>query len=175
MILPVVAYGAAILRERTQIIGPDTPGLTMLIQNMRHTMHYANGVGLAAPQVNKPWRLFIIHSETEAISEVFINAVITAYSTAISVDTEGCLSIPGIWEEVKRSTTITIRYQNERFENITRTFEGNVARMIQHEYDHIEGKLYIDYLPPLRKTLIRSKLQAISKGKQRPHYPMIYP
>jgi peptide deformylase len=170
MILPIIAYGAAVLRRRCQEITPGTPGINDLIKNMQATLAHAKGAGLAAPQVNQPYRLFIL--STEALQGVFINPEIVAYSAETLLDTEGCLSIPGIWEEVPRAANITLHYQDENFISHTCIFSGDTARAIQHEYDHLNGKLYLDYLPPLRRALLKNKLQAISKGKIKAPYPM---
>jgi peptide deformylase len=170
MILPIIAYGAAILRQPCQEVSPAIPRINELVKNMWATLDNARGAGLAAPQVNKPYRIFIISIET--FRGTFINPGILDYSTETILDTEGCLSIPGIWEEVPRAATITLQYQDENFLPLTHTFSGNIARAIQHEYDHLNGKLYLDYLPPLRKTLLKHKLQAIAKGKTRAPYPL---
>jgi len=176
MILPIVAYGAPILRTPCQPVTGETPGLQKLISDMWHTLENAGGVGLAAPQVNKPLQLFLVDStqadEHNVIHQVFINAHILDYSKDTCTDTEGCLSIPGIWEEVVRACSITIQYQDEHFNTHTQTFSGPAARMIQHEYDHTLGKLYPDHLSPLRRRLLQRKLQAISKGKVPGAYPM---
>ncbi len=180
MILPIVAYGAVILRTPCLPVTPDTPGLQQLITNMWHTLDNANGVGLAAPQVNHPYQLFIVDNlktttpdDLSGIRQVFINATVLEYSIEQCTDTEGCLSIPGIWEEVSSAEWITLQYQDASFVTHTRTFTGSTARMIQHEYDHVQGKLYLDYLSPLRKALLKNKLQAISKGKATARYPMV--
>ncbi|MET3875036.1 peptide deformylase [Chitinophaga sp. OAE865] len=170
MILPINAYGANILRQQCEIITPATPGITTLIRDMWATLEHANGAGLAAPQVNRPLRLFII--TTDDFKDVFINPEILLYSEEIIYNTEGCLSIPGIWEDVPRAASVTLQYQDEHFATRTATFGGNIARAIQHEYDHINGKLYLDYLSPLKKSLLKNKLQAIAKGKVKAAYPM---
>lgn len=170
MILPIIAYGAAILRQRCEIITPATAGTGELIRDMWTTLERANGAGLAAPQVNRPVRLFIV--STDDFKNVFINPEILWYSEDTTYDAEGCLSIPGIWEDVPRGAAITIQYQDEHFIKHTATFSGNIARVIQHEYDHIDGKLYLDYLSPLKKKLLKNKLRAITKGKVKTAYPM---
>lgn len=176
MILPIVAYGAAILRTPCTPVTEETPGLQQLISDMWQTLENTGGVGLAAPQVNKPLQLFLADStqadENNGIRQVFINAYILDYSKDTCTDIEGCLSIPGIWEEVVRACSITIQYQDEHFSTHTQTFSGPIARMIQHEYDHTLGKLYPDHLPPLRRRLLQRKLLAISKGKVPAEYPM---
>jgi peptide deformylase len=176
MILPILAYGAAVLRMPGRVVTPEEPGLQKLIADMWQTLDNAGGVGLAAQQVNKALLLFLVDSTNAAddggIRQVFINARILEYSKAACSDTEGCLSIPGIWEEVTRAERITIAYEDEHFIKHTRVFDGVTARMIQHEYDHTQGKLYLDYLKPLRKKLLQGKLQSVMKGRVESGYPM---
>jgi peptide deformylase len=178
MILPIVAYGAGILRTPGRAITPEEPGLRQLINDMWQTLDNAGGVGLAAQQVNKALQLFLVDSTgaagEEGIRQVFINARILRYSETRCTDTEGCLSIPGIWEEVERSERITLQYEDENFTTHTREFDGITARMIQHEYDHTQGKLYLDYLKPLKRRLLQGKLTAVMKGKMKSGYPMRY-
>ncbi|WP_343669104.1 peptide deformylase [Chitinophaga sp.] len=166
MILPIVAYGHPILRKICTPITVDYPDLQVLITNMHATMLNANGCGLAAPQVSKPIRLFIV------LERVFINAAITHYSIATQTDDEGCLSIPRISAPVPRAQEITITWQDENFHSHTENFDGEMARMIQHEYDHIEGKLYLDHISALQRKLLHSKLSKIAKGKFHAPYPM---
>ncbi len=191
MIYPVVAYGAQILRKHSKDIQPDYPGLQTLISDMWETMYASYGVGLAAPQINKDIRLFVMDSEQifsnleddekqiypdgPGIKKVFINARIVSYQGDEWSYNEGCLSIPKIREDVFRPETIVIQYLDENFEPHTDTFNGITSRVIQHEYDHIEGKLFIDYLKPLRKKLLQGKLNDISKGKIKMDYKMIFP
>lgn len=189
MTLPIVAYGNDILRQRCAAIDAQYPGLDVLIDNMWQTMYVANGCGLAAPQVNHAIQLFIIDSvqtyenmdprnrkkyfdTAGGIRETFINARIIEYSTDNWVEDEGCLSIPTLDAPVQRPWAITIEYFDRNFEPHTRTFSGSTARMIQHEYDHTEGILYLDYLKPLKRTLLKSKLQKIKDGKVKASYPM---
>jgi len=176
MILPILAYGAGVLRAPGREVAPEEPGLQKLITDMWQTLNNAGGVGLAAQQVNKALLLFIVDStnavDDGGIRQVFINARILEYSETTCSDAEGCLSIPGIWEEVIRAERITIQYQDEHFIMHTRVFEGVTARMIQHEYDHTQGKLYLDYLKPLRRKLLQGKLQAVMKGRVESGYPM---
>lgn len=145
---------------------------------MWHTLDNAEGVGLAAQQVNKPLLLFVVDStqadKEHGVRQVFVNARILAYSAETCSDTEGCLSIPGIWEDVIRPAEITIEYQDERFITHVRNFKGPTARMIQHEYDHTQGKLYLDHLKPIKRRLLQGKLQAVMKGKGERRYPMRY-
>lgn len=190
MILSIVAYGTPVLRETSKDITPDYPGLKQLIDNMWETMYGSNGVGLAAPQINKPIRLFVVDSvqiienleddEKDAypgdkgIKSVFINAQILSTEGEEWAYTEGCLSIPKIREDVYRPEKVTIRYLDENFQEHTETFHGITARVIFHEYDHIEGKLFIDYLKPLKKRMLKGKLDDISKGKVKVDYKMTF-
>jgi len=191
MILPIVAYGSPILRRVAVDITPDYPNLTQLIADMWETMYASNGVGLAAPQINRSIRIFTVDSEQiienldeeerqeyegdEGIKETFINAHIVAFAGDEWPYNEGCLSIPKVREDVLRPETVTIEYVNEKFEPQRKTFSGITARVIQHEYDHIEGKLFIDYLSPLKRKLLKGKLLDISNGKVRMDYRMTYP
>lgn len=191
MILPIVAYGAEILRSKGKEITPDFPNLGKLIEDMWETMYASNGVGLAAPQINKDIRLFIIDSaqifenqeedekgkypDEPGVKQVFINAQIKALNGEEWAYNEGCLSIPKIREDVMRNETVTLTYVDEHFIPQEKTFNGITARIILHEYDHIEGKLFIDYLKPFKRKLLRGKLDDISKGKVRADYKMIFP
>jgi peptide deformylase len=191
MILPIVAYGAPVLRTVAKDIASDYPGLSKLIEDMWETMYASNGVGLAAPQVNKDIRLFIIDSEqifanledeekveyTDApgARQLFINARITAFNGKEWAYNEGCLSIPKIREDIQRPSEVTIEYLDENFQSYTKTFTGITGRIIQHEYDHIEGRLFIDYLKPLKRKLLKGKLDDISKGKIKVDYKMVFP
>jgi peptide deformylase len=190
MILPIVAYGAPVLRKVASDITPDYPNLQKLIEDMWETMYASNGVGIAAPQINKDIRLFVIdsaqifeHQEEEdkgkyaddpGVKKVFINAKITSLDGEEWPYNEGCLSIPKIREDVMRPQDVTIEYFDENFQPHTETFTGITARIIQHEYDHIEGKLFIDYLKPLRKKMLAGKLTDISKGKVKVDYKMMF-
>jgi peptide deformylase len=188
MILPIVAYGAAVLRKVSPAIEADYPGLALLIEDMWETMYESNGVGLAAPQINKHIRLFTVDSaqifanaepedetypDTPGIKKVFINAQIVELSGKEWVYNEGCLSIPKIREDVTRHETVKLSYRDENFVEHTETFTGMTARVILHEYDHIEGKLFIDYIKPLRRKMLQGKLNDINKGKVRVDYKMI--
>lgn len=190
MIIPIVAYGDPVLRQVGKKIDKDYPELDALIENMFETMYGARGIGLAAPQIGLPIRLFIVDAtpfednddlseeELEYLSEfrrVFINAEIIEEDGDEWAFNEGCLSIPDINEDVFRQPKITMRYQDENFKEHTETFEGIVARIIQHEYDHIEGILFTDKLSPLKKRLIKGKLNNISKGKIDVGYRMRFP
>jgi peptide deformylase len=191
MILPIVAYGAQVLRTKGKEIDSGFPGLDKLIEDMWETMYESSGVGLAAPQVNKPIRLFIVDStqiftnldedeigkypDGPGLKEVFINAHIVKLNGEPWPYTEGCLSIPKIREEIMRSEEVTLAYEDAQFQHHEKTFNGLTARVILHEYDHIEGKLFIDYLKPLKRKLLKGKLDDISKGKISVDYKMSFP
>ncbi|WP_432411115.1 peptide deformylase [Rasiella sp. SM2506] len=190
MILPIVAYGDPVLRKKATAISEDYPKLDALIENMFETMYGARGIGLAAPQVGLAIRLFIVDAspfgDDEELTEeertlcadfkkVFINAKIVEEEGDEWVFNEGCLSIPNINEDVFRKPKITIEYQDENLEKQTHTYDGMVARIIQHEYDHIEGVLFTDKLSVLKKRLLKTKLSNISKGKTEASYRMKFP
>ncbi|MCS6818375.1 MAG: peptide deformylase [Chitinophagales bacterium] len=185
MILPIVAYGDPVLRKKCTEIDEQFSGLQELIDNMFETMEHARGVGLAAPQINMPIRLFVIDStqmndendqpNPEGLREVFINPNIIEETGEEWVFEEGCLSIPGIRENIVRLDTVKIQYYDRDFKFKENTFKGLTARVIQHEYDHIEGKLFIDYLKPLKRSLLKGKLENISKGKVEVSYKMRFP
>jgi peptide deformylase len=185
MVLPIVLYGDPVLRKIGEEIGPDYPGLKDLIKDMFETMYQAHGVGLAAPQVGKAIRLFIVDTEPftdsddedddefsaeekkelKVFKKVFINAQIIEESGEEWKFSEGCLSIPKIREDVLRQPDITICYQDENFKTYTESYSGVIARVIQHEYDHIEGVLFTDKIGPFKRKLISGKLADIAKGK----------
>lgn len=203
MILPIVAYGDPVLRDETEEIEADYPKLKELIADMYETMYHASGVGLAAPQVGRSIRLFVVDTvqmfeddedeedekplkrkkkkrkgaadDEVGIIKTFINPIIIEETGKLWAYEEGCLSIPGVREEVMRPEKVTIEYHNEDFELITETYEGVTARVIQHEYDHIEGVLFTDKLKPLKKQLIRKKLERVSKGEVDVAYRMNFP
>ena len=191
MILPIVAYGSPVLRKVSAGITPEHPGLEKLIADMWETMYNSNGVGLAAPQVNAPIRLFVMDSEQvfenqeedekgeypdePGFKGVFINAHIRELNGKEWSYNEGCLSIPKIREDIMRKETVTLEYADEHFVKHMTTFIGLTARIILHEYDHIEGKLFIDHLKPLKRTLLKRKLDDISKGKINVDYRMLFP
>ncbi|MBS1729646.1 MAG: peptide deformylase [Bacteroidetes bacterium] len=191
MVLPIVAYGADILRTKSSDITADYPNLEKLLSDMEETLYASNGVGLAAPQINKPIRLFLVDSkqifdnqeeedkgkyaDEPGIKKIFINAKIKSLDGEDWNYNEGCLSIPKIREDVMRPESVTVEYLDENFQPHTETFYGLTARIIQHEYDHIEGKLFIDYLKPLKKKMLRGKLNDISNGKVRVDYKMLFP
>jgi peptide deformylase len=191
MFLPIVAYGSPVLRKVCRQITADEPGLTEFIANMWDTMYKSSGVGLAAPQVNRDIRLFVIdsvqifeHQDVEDVGKypdepgmkgVFINARITALDGTPWSYNEGCLSIPKVREDIMRPASVTLEYEDENFVKKTETFIGLTARIILHEYDHIEGKLFIDHISPLKRTLLKRKLDDISKGKIKVDYRMSFP
>ncbi|MEZ4803709.1 MAG: peptide deformylase [Gelidibacter sp.] len=190
MILPIVAYGDAVLRKKGDDISKDYPKLEELIANMYDTMYGAFGVGLAAPQIGLPIRLFLVDTspfaddddftpeeqeELKNFKRTFINAKILEESGDEWAFNEGCLSIPDVREDVFRKPNITIQYLDENFVTHTEKFDGLIARVIQHEYDHIEGVLFTDKLSALKKRLIKSRLGNISKGKIDVDYKMRFP
>ena len=190
MILPIVAYGDPVLRKKSEEISKEYPNLQELIANMKETMYNASGVGLAAPQIGKAIRLFIIDAspfadddaltkeENEVLKNfncVFINPKIIKEEGDEWSFNEGCLSIPEIREDVWRQPTITIEYQDEQFEKHTEILSGLAARIFQHEYDHIEGVLFTDRISSLKKRLLKKKLEKISKGKIKADYRMRFP
>ena len=190
MVLPIVAYGNPVLRKMGKDITPEYPGLEKLISDMWETMYNSNGVGLAAPQINRDIRLFLMDSLQiiENLEEdekgsfpgdigykgVFINARIVEEGGSEWSYNEGCLSIPKIREDIMRKESVTIHFFDENFVENTKTFIGVTARVILHEYDHIDGKLFIDYLKPLKKSLLKRKLNDISVGKISVDYRMAF-
>jgi len=178
MILPIYLYGQPVLRKVATEITQSYPNLKELIANMFETMYNADGIGLAAPQIGLDIRLFVIDlaplgEEDESLAgfkKVFINADITEYSEETIVYQEGCLSFPGINESVQRSEKIKIKYSDENFIQHEEAYDGFIARCIQHEYDHIEGKMLVDKISGIRKQLIKSKLNNIIKGNMNSSY-----
>jgi peptide deformylase len=192
MILPILSYGHTILRKHCDTVTPEHEGLTQLIDDMWQTMYNARGCGLAASQVNRALRLFVIDSkiafnalkrerrafyfeENDAgILETFMNATITRKSEEDWEDEEGCLSIPNLAKPVSRPVQITIEYDDRNFNRRVATYSGMTARMIQHEYDHTQGVLYLDYLKPFARKLLGGKLKRISAGMLPAPYLMTY-
>jgi peptide deformylase len=191
MILPIVAYGQPVLRKICEDVSKDYTQLHQLIADMWQTMYHANGVGLAAPQVNAPVRIFMVdtiqivegfdekdkasYPDEQPVKRVFINAQkIDTFGKEWAYN-EGCLSIPKVREDVIRPQTIRLSYVDENFEPKEEEFNGITARVIMHEYDHIDGKLFIDYLPQLKRKLLKKQLDDISKGKVRVDYHMLLP
>lgn len=190
MVLPIVAYGDPVLKRKAKSIPEDFELLDELIENMWETMYNANGVGLAAPQVGRSIRLFIAdptafseenelseeeYNELKRAKKAYINPVIQELNGEDRSFSEGCLSIPGIQEDIFRPETITIDYYDQDFKKHSETFTGVAARVLQHEYDHIEGILFTDKLSSLKRQLIKNKLRNITKGKVDVEYRMRYP
>lgn len=193
MILPIVAYGHPVLRKVARDIDSSYPDLDKLIADMWETMYGSNGVGLAAPQINRDIRLFVVDSaqifehmdeeerkeedypDAPGVKQVFINAHIVEEAGDDWAYNEGCLSIPKIREDVYRAEEVTLRYMDEQFNEHEQTFTGITARVILHEYDHIDGKLFIDHLTPLKRKLMKRKLDDITKGNIRVDYKMLFP
>ncbi len=187
MILPIVGYGDPVLRKVCDDITSEHTNLQEIIHNMYDTMYNAYGVGLAAPQVGLPIRLFVIDTEPfsdskdlskekqeqlKGFKQTFINAKMLKEEGEEWGFNEGCLSIPDVREDVYRKETITIEYVDENFNKKTEVYDGLIARVIQHEYDHIEGILFTDKIATLKRTLLKKKLQNIMDGKARPDYKM---
>ncbi len=178
MIYPIVIYGSQILRRESEDITPEYPELEKLIADMFETLTYCEGVGLAAPQIGKNIRLFIVdctpwgedNPELAEYKKVFINAEIYEESEETDTFEEGCLSVPGIHENVRRPISIRMRYMDENFTEHDEEFTGLPARVIQHEYDHIDGMVFTDHLSPLKRNMLKNKLIAMSKGKYRCAY-----
>ena len=183
MIYPILVYGHPVLKKVAENIDKDYPGLQQFVLDMFETMYNAEGLGLAAPQVGKSIRLFVIDGQPIADEEpefanfkkVFINAKITERNGELALMSEGCLSIPNLREEVYRESHIRIKYFDENWNEYDEVYEGYRARVIQHEYDHLDGILFPDKLNPLKKRLLKGKLTAISKGKFEADYKTILP
>lgn len=192
MIYPIVAYGDPVLKKEGEEIEKDYPNLDGLIDDMFETMYKASGVGLAAPQIGKSIRLFIVDGSPfaedeedeefdpkaegmENFKKVFINPIIEEEEGEEWGFNEGCLSIPKVREEVFRKEKVTISYYDEKWELKEETYEGYAARIIQHEYDHVDGVLFTDHLSPLKKRMLKKKLQNISKGEVDIDYKMKFP
>lgn len=191
MILPIVAYGHPVLREVAREIDADHPQLDKLVEDMWETMYGSSGVGLAAPQVNRSIRLFVVDStqifenlddedrgvypDEPGLKQVFINPRVLELSGEPWAYNEGCLSIPKVREDVLRHECVRIEYFDEAFQRHERTFHGLTARVILHEYDHIEGRLFIDHISLLKRKLLKKKLDEITAGKVRVDYRMLYP
>ena len=180
MILPIYAYGQPVLREVAKDITPDYPRLKELIADMFETMERADGVGLAAPQIGLPIRVVVItldplsddYPEFKGFNKTYINPhILEVFGPEVDME-EGCLSLPGIHENVKRGSKIHVKYVDEEFVEHEELVEGYLARVMQHEFDHLEGHLFIDHLSSLRKQMIKGKLNAMLKGKARSSYKM---
>ena len=184
MILPIVAFGSPILREKCKEISKYFPDLPEIIDDMFDTMYAASGVGLAAPQINKSIRMFIIdtapfvydkENDIQPMKQVFINPKMIKEEGQKWLFNEGCLSIPEIREDISRKSEIEIEFLNENFQKQQKKFDGITARVIQHEYDHLDGILFTDKISPLRKRVLKGKLSDISKGKVEISYKMRFP
>jgi len=178
MILSIYLYGSNVLREKAKLVTPDYPDLKQLIDNMYETLYNAEGVGLAAPQVGKPIRLFVVDANAMAeeypdakdFKKIFINPLILEKSGNPWVYKEGCLSIPEIREDIVRESIVKIRYLDENFNEHTDVFEGIISRIVQHEYDHVDQIMFTDRLSQLKKKLMKRKLDNIKNGKNMPFY-----
>ena len=178
MILPIYIYGSTVLRNESVDITPDYPDLNRFVADLWETMYEADGVGLAAPQVGRNIRVFVVDASVNAdkdprlvgFRKTFINARIYGRSDDETPFSEGCLSLPGLNESVNRPSRIKIRYVDENFVEHDEEYDGFAARVIQHEYDHLDGIMFVDRLSPLRKTLIKGKLTSLSKGKYKADY-----
>ena len=184
MILPIVAHPHPVLKKVTEEIEPDYSKLDELLADMWETMYNADGIGLAAPQVNRSLRLFVIdatilsehqHPEAAGFKKAFINARILKQEGVEELHNEGCLSFPGLHEEIQRKSVIHIRYLDENFQEHEERYDGILARIIQHEYDHVEGITMAERISPLRKMLLKRKLNDIGSGNVDVHYKMIFP
>ena len=172
MILPIYIYGHPVLRKVTKDISPDYPGLKTLLDDMFETMYKADGVGLAAPQIGREDRILIVDLNPyvkddpsfKDFKRIFINAHIIERDGEEGLIEEGCLSVPNIHEKVSRKNRIRIQYVDENFQPHDEVYEGLRARVIQHEYDHLEGVLFVDHIPGIRKQMIRSKLNRMLRG-----------
>ncbi len=181
MILPIYVYGTDVLRQETKDIAPNYPNLYKLIEDMFETMYASEGVGLAAPQVGKAIRLFVVDAdalkddfpECKGFKRAFINPEIVSFSDKLCTMSEGCLSIPGLSEEVERPESITIKYLDEDFNEHEEVLTSFNARVVQHEYDHLEQILFTDRIKPMRKAIIRGKLSKMSRGKVHADYRVI--
>lgn len=178
MVYPIVVYGSPVLRGENKEIDSTYPELGRLVEDMFHTMRTAEGVGLAAPQIGRNIRLFVIDAtpwsddepELAGFRRAFINPEIYYFSEDEVYYNEGCLSLPGINEDVSRPASVRMRYLDENFEPHDEEFSGRAARIVQHEYDHLEGAVFTDRLAPLRRTLLKSKLAGYSKGRYKASY-----
>ncbi|MFH1161643.1 MAG: peptide deformylase [bacterium] len=184
MLLPIVAYPHPVLKKVAEEIGPGYPELEPFLADLWETMYQADGVGLAAPQVNRAIQIFVIdtsalsehhHPEAAGFKKTFINAKIYREEGEEEVHNEGCLSFPGLHEDILRKAVIHIRYLDEHFREHDDRYEGIIARVIQHEYDHIQGITMAERISPLKKMLLKRKLKEIAEGQVEVHYKMIFP
>ncbi|MFV0376596.1 MAG: peptide deformylase [Mangrovibacterium sp.] len=183
MIYPITVYGEPLLRKVCKPISPDYPDFKKLVEDMFETMYHSDGVGLAAPQIGLPIRMFVVDAsavaddepELEGFKKAFINPEILELRGDEWTMNEGCLSLPEIREDVSRPEFVKIKYHDENFNEHIEEFGGFAARVIQHEYDHLEGKLLVDYLSPLRKRILKSRLTNITKGNVKTSYRILVP
>jgi len=183
MILPVVSFGNSVLKQKAADIAADYPNLEKLIADMYETMYAAGGVGLAAPQINLGIRLFVVDatpfaeedSKADGFRKVFINPVIVERNEEKTMFEEGCLSFPGIHEEIFRPSVIRIKYLDENFQAFEETYDKILARIIQHEYDHVEGILMVDHISNLKKIIIKRRLKELTLGQVSVKYKMLFP
>jgi peptide deformylase len=181
MIYPIVVYGDPVLKKKARDIKKGEVDVSQLAEDMFETMYAARGIGLAAPQIGKSLRMFVVdggpmeEDELADFKKVFINPEIIEESGEPWVFEEGCLSIPNIREDIERNASLKIRYYDEHWEAHEEEFDGMKARIIQHEYDHIQGILFTDYLTPLKRRMLKGKLQNISKGKAKVDYRIAIP
>jgi peptide deformylase len=179
MLLPIYIYGHAALREPAADVAPGHEGLEKFLQDMWETMYEADGIGLAAPQVGQHLRVFVIDGsafpECDGFKRAFINARIIERSNERVTMNEGCLSIPGIHEDVSRPARVTIAYKDENWNDRVEQLDGMRARIVQHEYDHVEGITFIDHLSTLKKRLLKNRLAALSAGKFHKDYRIVLP
>ena len=178
MIYPIYIYGSSVLRKEAQDVAPDYPGLGELVSDMFETMYESDGVGLAAPQIGKSLRMFVIdadpfsrdYPEGKGFKRVCINPQIIERSEDTWLFSEGCLSVPGVHEQVERPSKVKVRYLDENMVEHTEELDGINARVFQHEFDHLDGNVFTDRLPQIRKTLIKGRLQKMSKGNYKAAY-----
>ena len=184
MLLPIVAYPNPVLKKVGSEISPEYPDLDKFLIDMWETMYYADGIGLAAPQVNRSVQLFVIdasalsqhqHPEAAGFKKTFINAEIYNEEGEEVIHNEGCLSFPGLHEDIQRKSVIHIRYFDEQFQEHDERYEGILARIIQHEFDHIKGVTMAERISPLKKILLKRRLKEIADGNVDVHYKMIFP
>ena len=185
MVLPVYVYGMSVLRKVAPEIPEDYDNLDQLIEDMFETMHASDGVGLAAPQIGKSLRIFVVdttpmaesgeHPELDGFRKVFINPYILEEWGDPWTFEEGCLSLPNIREEVSRPSHVRIEYYDENWNLKEEVYEGIRARVIQHEYDHLNGKLFVDRINPIRRKLLTARLKTISQGRADCEYKMVFP
>jgi peptide deformylase len=178
MILPIYIYGSSVLNQKAKEISPDYPNLDKLISDMWETMYYADGVGLAAPQIGLSIRMFVVDGkdlsedrpELKDFKRLVINPILLEESEETVVYQEGCLSVPKLYADIERPISVKLAYVNENFEHVEEWFHGMAARMVQHEFSHLKGELFVDRLPAIRKKMIHGKLRAMTLGEVKTFY-----